>query len=166
MNTKIINILNLFYTIIFLFFILDTFTPLEIKNQNIKSFIYFGIIIFTPLILIINLWKGKSIKFKIITSIISILTLISIIFIGPLKIIYLSSSWKTDRIIYQNKILTNNRIEYQMQDVGALGYNKRTVEVIYFTENFMFVKPFNKNNFKSNEWIEINKVVNELELKY
>lgn len=166
MKTKIINILNLFYTIIFLFFILDKFTPLEIKNQNIKSFIYFGIIIFTPIIFIINLWKGKSMKFKIITSIIPIFTLIGVVFIGLLKIIYLSSSWKTDRIIYQNKILTNNRIEYQMQDVGALGYNKRTVEVIYFTENFMFVKPFNKNNFKSNEWIKINKEVNELELKY
>lgn len=166
MKTKIINILNLFYTIIFLFFILDTFTPLEIKNQNLKSFIYFGIIIFTPIILIINLWKGKSLKFKIITSIIPIFTLIGVVFIGLLKIIYLSSSWKTDRIIYQNKILTNKRIEYQMQDVGAFGYNKRTVEVIYFTENFIFVKPFNKNNFKSNEWIKINKVVNELGLKY
>lgn len=166
MKTKIINILNLFYTIIFLFFILDKFTPLEIKNQNIKSFIYFGIIIFTPIIFIINLWKGKSMKFKIITSIIPIFTLIGVVFIGLLKIIYLSSSWKTDRIIYQNKILTNKRIEYQMQDVGTFGYNKRTVEVIYFTENFMFVKPFNKNNFKSNEWIEINKEVNGLELKY
>ncbi len=127
--------------------------------------VYFGILILTPVTLIWNLWRLKNKKQKIIASILPLLTLIGILIIGPLKIAFSSSAWKTQKIIYQNGHLKFKRIEFQMQDIGAFGYNKRTVEVIYLTDLFMIVKPVEKDIDKRVEWIKIDKEVNELGLK-
>ena len=52
-----------------------------------------------------------------------------------------------------------------MQDVGALGYNKRTVEVFYLTPLFMFTSEVPTDIDKRVEWVKIDKDLNELELK-
>ena len=48
-----------------------------------------------------------------------------------------------------------------MQDAGAFGYNKRTVEVIYLTDLFMIVSPVEKSITN-----KVDKAVNELGLKF
>ena len=53
-----------------------------------------------------------------------------------------------------------------MQDVGALGYNKRTVEVIYLTDLFMIVIPVEKDIHERIEWIKVDQEINELGLKF
>ena len=53
-----------------------------------------------------------------------------------------------------------------MQDVGALGYNKRTVEVTYLTGLFMIVEPVENNIGERVEWVKVDKEVNELGLKF
>ena len=83
-----------------------------------------------------------------------------------MKIISSSGSWKTQDILYQNKQLTSEKVEFQMQDVGARGYNKRTVEVMYLTDLFMIVSPLDKNIDKRAGWIKVDENVNELELKF
>jgi len=52
-----------------------------------------------------------------------------------------------------------------MLDIGFAGYNKRVVEIHYFTDWFYTFKPRNEN-YKPSKWNMINKEVNELELKY
>ena len=52
-----------------------------------------------------------------------------------------------------------------MQDIGALGYNKRTVEVIYLTDLFMIVKPVIDDINQRVEWIKVNQEINELGIK-
>ncbi len=166
MIKKYISILlNGIFILTILLFILDGLTSFEIKNQLIKSFTYFGIMILTPATLIWNLWKFKNRKWKIISSTLPILTLIGILIIGPLKIAFSSSAWKTQKIIYENGHLNFKRIEFQMQDVGAFGYIKRTVKVIYLTDLFMIVSPVEKDIDKRVEWIKVDKEVNELGLK-
>ncbi|UNY98612.1 hypothetical protein MQE36_16220 [Zhouia spongiae] len=81
-----------------------------------------------------------------------------------MKIIFSSGSWKTQKVLYQNGHLDFKKVEFQMQDVGALGYNKRTVEVIYLTNLFMIVSPVEKDIDKRVEWIKIDKEINELGL--
>ncbi len=147
-----------------LLFVLDGLTAFEIKNQAIKSFTYFGLLILTPMILIWNLITFK--KRKIIAGILPILTLIGILIIGPMKIFFSSSSWQTQTILYQNRHLGFKKVEFQMQDIGALGYNKRTVEVTYLTNLFMIVKPIEKYIDKRVEWERIDNEINELNLKY
>lgn len=52
-----------------------------------------------------------------------------------------------------------------MQDKGAMGYNKRTVEVLYLTRLFMITSEVPKDIGKRVEWIKVDKEVNELGLK-
>ncbi len=52
-----------------------------------------------------------------------------------------------------------------MQDVGALGYNKRTVEVFYLTPLFMITSEVPTDIDKRVEWVKVDKDLNELELK-
>jgi len=53
-----------------------------------------------------------------------------------------------------------------MQDVGALGYNKRTVEVFYLTPYFIITNQVPSDIDKRVEWVKVDKDVNELELKF
>ncbi len=145
---------------------LDGITSFEIKSQVIKSFTYFGVLILTPLTLIWNLWNSKKSSWKIIKSVLPIMTLIGILAIGPIKIIFSSGSWKTQKVIYQNGHLNFKKVEFQMQDIGALGYNKRTVEVTYLTDLFMIVRPVRKDINECVEWVKIDKEINELGLKF
>jgi len=169
MKTKIlivISALNGIFILTILLFALDGLTSFEIKSQTIKSFVYFGIMVLTPLTLIWNLWTIKTAKWKIIGSTISTLTLVGILIVGPLKIAFSSSAWRTQKVIYLNGHFNFKKVEFQMQDVGALGYNKRTVEVIYLTDLFMIVSPVEKDIDKRGEWVKVDKEVNELGLKF
>ena len=168
MKTKkyISRFLNGIFILIVCLFVLDGFTSFEIKSQIIKSFTYFGVIILTPLILIWNLLNFKIRKMKLIGSILPVLTLIGIFIIRPQKIIFSSSSWKTQKVIYQNGHLSFKKVEFQMQDIGALGYNKRTVEAIYLTDLFMIISPVENDIEKRVEWIKVDKEINELGIKY
>lgn len=53
-----------------------------------------------------------------------------------------------------------------MQDIGARGYNKRTVEVIYLTPLFILTSEVPADIDKRVEWIRVDKDINELELKF
>ena len=168
MTTKkyISRLLNGIFILVIGLFVFEGITSFEIKSQAIKSFTYFGILILAPLTLIWNLWIFKNTKWKIICSTLPILTIIGILTIGPMEIIFSSGSWKTQKIIYQNRHLNFKKVEFQMQDVGALGYNKRTVEVTYLTNLFMIVSPVDSHIDKRVEWVKIDKEINELGLKF
>ncbi|RYC52738.1 hypothetical protein DN53_00540 [Flagellimonas olearia] len=140
-------------------------TSFEIKSQAIKSFAYFGIMALSPLTLLWNLWAFRTRKGRTIGSTLPTLALVGILIIGPLNIVYSSSAWKTQKVLYQNGHLDFKKVEFQVQDVGALGYNKRTVEVTYLTSLFMMVSPMAKDIDNRVEWIKVDKEVNELELK-
>ena len=150
-------ILNIVYIITILLFLLDIHTSFDIKSQALKSFIYYGIIIISPIILIWNLWFFKTRKQKIISLILPLMAIIGILIIGPFKIIFSSSAWKTQTVLYQNKHFKIKKIETQIQDLGALGYNKRTVEVTYLTNFFMIINPVEKNVNNKIEWKKENK---------
>ena len=92
--------------------------------------------------------------------------LIGILIIGPKRIMFASESWKTQTILYQNGHLIFKKVEFQMQDLGALGYNKRTVEVLYLTDLFMIVSPVEEDIDNRVEWVKVDEEVNELRLKF
>ncbi len=159
-------LLNGIFITTLLFFLLDGMAVLEIKSQAIKSFTYTGTLVFAPLTLVWNLWYPKKANRKIIAAIIPTITLVGILIIGPIKIIFAKSAWHTQTIIYQNKQHGFKTIEFQMQDVGALGYNKRRVEVTYWTDGFMLTAPVKSNIEQNAEWVKVNKEVNALGLKF
>ncbi len=159
------TIINWFFVVAVAFFLLDSLTPLEIKSQFLKSFAYLGLIIGAPIVIIWNLLYIKPKQKKITSLILPTLTLIIIIVLGPLKILFSSGAWHTQNILYRNWHSNFAKIEYQMQDAGTFGYNRRTVQVSYLTKFFMIVGEVPDNIEKSVEWIKVDKDVNELELK-
>lgn len=144
-----IQFLNGIFFLIFFLFCIDSFTNVDITNQELKSVVYFGVLAITPVVLVVNGLFHKQLKPKIKSIVIPFLVFVFILIIGPTKIIFSSSVWKTKKILFLNKENHKNRAEYQTQDMGALGYNKRMVEVTHITNWFMIIKNSNKKNFQN-----------------
>ena len=100
--TKATKILNIIYSVTVVLFLLDNMPSFDIKSQAIKSFVYFGLLIGTPLTLIWNLLVIKTKKSKIIWVVIPIIILIVILIVGPIKILFSTGAWQTQTILYQN----------------------------------------------------------------
>ena len=83
-----------------------------------------------------------------------------------MRIMFSIGAWRTQTVLYQNGHLSFKTVEFQMQDVGALGYNKRTVEVFYLTPYFIITSEVPANIEKRVEWVKVDKDVNELGLKF
>jgi hypothetical protein len=159
------KILNIIYGLAVVLFLLDSLTSFDIKSQSIKSFVYFGLLIGTPLTLIWNAWAIKSRNGKIIGTVFPSIVLTLILVAGPMKILFSTGAWRTQTILYQNGHLSFKTVEFQMQDIGALGYNKRTVEVFYLTPIFMTTSEVSNDIDIRVEWVKVDKEVNELGLK-
>jgi len=160
------KILNIIYCLTVVLFLLDGLTSFDIKNQILKSFVYFGFLIGTPTILLWNLFVIKTKTKRIIGIVYPTIFLILIFVVNPMKILFSSGAWRTQTILYQNGHLSFKTVEFQMQDIGALGYNRRTVEVIYLTPLFILTSEVPNDIDKRVEWIKVEKDVNELGLKF
>jgi hypothetical protein len=158
--------LNIIYGLTVVLFLFDCLASFDIKSQGLKTFVYNGLLIGTPLTLIWNAMTIKAKNRKIIWSILPTVILIMILIDGPMKILFSTGAWRTQTIIYQNGHLSFKTVEFQMQDVGALGYNKRKVEVFYLTPLFMITSEVPTDIDKRVEWVKVDKDVNELELKF
>ena len=149
----------------FAFFFLDYFEVLLIKHEKFKSLIYFGFLISSLFSLLLLYTSSYSKKLKILLSLIPITSIVFILKIGILNFIFSITTWKTQTILYQNKENSNLKVEFQMLDSGFAGYNKREVEIHYFTDWFYTFKP-RKEKYELNNWYIINKEINQLEIKY
>lgn len=96
----------------------------------------------------------------------AILILALIVVQGLLRFLFGISVWHTQTIDYRHKHFSFRTVEFQMQDVGAMGYNKRTVEVFYITPYFMITSQVPANIDTNAEWTLVNEDVNELGLKF
>jgi hypothetical protein len=152
------------YALTVVLFLLDSLASFDIKNQAIKSFVYFGLLIGTPLTLLWNAWAIKTKNKKIIGIILPTIILTVIFIVGPMKFLFSTAAWKTQTILYQNGHSRCKTVEFQMQDGGALGYKNRTVEVYYLTPLFIIISKVPKDIDKSVEWIKVDKDINELGL--
>lgn len=83
-----------------------------------------------------------------------------------MKFFFSMGAWQTQTIIYKHGQLSFKTIEYQMQNVGSLGYNQRTVEVAYITPWFMITEECDLTKKIGVPWFKIDKEVNELGIKY
>jgi len=161
-HKKIFQFLYLFIVILF---ILDLFPFFDIKNQILKSICYFGILIGTLIALINSILTFQKNWIKISGILFSLIFLVTILSIGILKFTNSTSSWKTQMIEYEHAHSNFLKIEFQMQDIGAFGYNKRTVKVFYLTDLFMIISEVPENIETKIEWRKVNKSVNEHKLK-
>jgi len=145
-----------------IFYFLDKYEILEIKNDGFKSFVYYGIIVFSFFSILFSIISFEKLKLKILFSILPLLAFIEILNFGILRTIFYSSSWKTQTIIYQNTLDKSKKVELQMLNKGAFGYRRRTEEVNYITNWFFTTK---EEGMYNSDWKKVNLEVNELGLK-
>ncbi len=62
--------------------------------------------------------------------------------------------------MYQNLHLANRTIEFQMQDFGVLGTNRRTVDRIKIFQYFDWTKEINANNIDTLTWKKVDIDIN------
>lgn len=80
----------------------------------------------------------------------------------------LRGDWKTQTVIYTNNHLYNRTIEFQLQDKGALGYNRRTIDRIKLFPFVSWTKKLTDENLKNIDsltWKKVNINLNEQGLK-
>jgi hypothetical protein len=129
--------------------LLHWFSPLDITNNIIVLIIDFIAFSTFAIILIGYILKLKGDK----------LILYSSLMVGLLFIIAYPFSWfpawETKSIIYQNLHLANRTIEFQMQDMGAIGANQRTVDRIKLIPYFDWTKEINPDSIDNLTWKKV-----------
>jgi hypothetical protein len=74
--------------------------------------------------------------------------------------------WKTQTVEYQNVHLSNRTIEFQLQDKGARGYNRRRVDRIEILPFIEWTKELEPDSiFDTLIWKKVDIYVNEMGLK-
>ena len=163
------------YGLVVVLFAIDVFTPVDIKASALKTAVYYGFMIGAPLTLIASILLSASWVSRIGGSVLPIAVVVWVFslvplalgpfFSGPLLLMFHSSSWQTQTILYKHRRQSRVTVEYQMLDIGAFGYRKRTVVVEYFTPLFIYTRPWLNDSAAIEDWRRVNVYVNELGLK-
>lgn len=150
-----LKIIRVFFYIILLFFIGDVFDLFQSKISSFKSFIYFSVLLL-PIPLLIMELRAKCSE-PVLRNTIPILTIIGLLYVNPLKILFHSQPWETQKVILVNENYDNHKVEMQSKDIGALGYVKRNSEVYYITQYFYIVlsEDYDDRNFIGTNWKRI-----------
>lgn len=146
----------------YFFYLLDKNEILEIKQQGFKSFVCLGLIPLSFFSILFSFFSFKKMSTRFIVSLLPTIAIIQILSFGIVRIVFVSSAWKTQYIYYQNKFDSSKKVEYQMMDIGTFGYRRRTVEVNYITDWFFVSKEVGIYN---SDWKKVTIEVNELKLK-
>lgn len=162
-----LKIIRIIFYIVLSFFLLDIFDLFQTKIGFLKAIIYYGILILPIPLLIMEFKANQNLSEPILRKSIPILTIIGLIYLNPLKILFNVATWKTQTIELINENKENHKVEFQMKDIGALGYAKRNAEVYYLTEYFYFVlsENYDERNFIGTDWNRIDENINEIGLK-
>jgi hypothetical protein len=147
---------NLIYTVLTLIFIFLTWTSFEINHQFIKSVLYLGVLFFTPVIFIWDIYFYKVRLKKTYKLILPVFGFIYIFYLNPLNVFNSANKWKTSEILYQSK--ENSNIKIEVQERKLLTSNRienRTVIVNNFNKYFKRIKKFNEGHIVKNDWNKI-----------
>ncbi|MCB4800299.1 hypothetical protein LG649_15715 [Tamlana sp. PT2-4] len=139
----------------------------QTKIGFLKAVIYYGILILPIPLLIMEFKANRNLSEPILRKLIPILTIIGLIYLNPLNILFNVATWKTKTIELINENKRSHKVEFQMKDIGALGYAKRKAEVYYLTKYFYVVlsENYDDRNFIGTDWKRVNQNLNEFGLK-
>gem|GEM_PF-615627 len=160
-NQYITPFLNGAFILALSLFCLEAFSVLEIKRQAIKTYAYWGMLILPPLVFLWNAFAVKPIKKKLLLLLLPVISFMGVMKIGYIDIIFASSAWETQEVVYKNNHSPFKKVESQRQDIGALGYNRRTVEVTYLTSLFVLVNPVEEDIENRSEWVKVDGGIHE-----
>ena len=135
--------------------LLDSLTPLDITSSIVILIIRLLSYSTFAIILTGFLLKQKGDKLILYTGL-----TVGFLFILSFPFSWWNLEWKTQTILYQNLHLANRTIEFQMQDFGALGTNRRTVDRIKIFSYFDWTKKINTENIDTLTWKKVDIDIN------
>ncbi len=162
-----LNIFRITFYLILILFFADIFDVFQTKIEFLKVLIYYGVLLMPIPLLIMEFKKNQSRTELKIGKAIPILAIAILVYLNPLKIMFHIQTWKTQTVLLINEKMINHKVEYQMKDIGALGYAKRTAELVYFSQYFymVYAKNYEVKNSLGVQWLKVNQVVNEIGFK-
>lgn len=151
-------VLPLIFLLSTVLIILDDSTDFEINHSAIYFVILY--IVFSSLLLTIRQFFLK------IKEVYLFIMLVSIgVFCYTGYFFTWGGEWCTQTIIYQHKYNKRRTIEYQMVDMGAFGYSRRTIDRIKLFPFFDWTKQILENEMNASEWEKVDIYVNDIEIK-
>ncbi len=139
--------------------LLDCWTRLEINSYRL-----FYLLLFLALSSLVNIIAEHMFDFRR-----KWVMLTSVLIIGfgcmVLPILTWAGDYKTQEVLFQNRDWTRKTIEFQMMDVGAFGYNRRTVERVRLIPFIDLIEMVDDTKVDTTIWKPVNIYVNELGLK-
>ena len=166
-KSNMLNKLRITFYLILLLFLVDVFEIFQTKVGILKALIYCGVLLMPIPLLVMEFKRSLKWTEAFLRKGIPILVMVLLAYLDPLKVILNMGAWKTQTILLVDKNWNNHKVEFQLKDIGAFGYSKRTVEVVYYSKYFYVAKSSNyetKNNLGT-EWIKVDETLNEMELK-
>jgi hypothetical protein len=144
-------------------FIIGVLTPLDFNHRYIMYFTFF---IFFNGVFSLGFFLTNFIHPKINNVLVAFLG--SLMLIGSYEFLPSfgsGSGWQTQDILYKQKENSKNIIAFQMNDLGAFGYDYRTVKILQITPLFKLVSELKKVEV-NNEWEEVNLKQSEEKANY
>ena len=162
-----LKIIRITFYIVLSLFLLDIFDLFQTKIGFLKATIYYGVLILPIPLLIMEFKSNRNLKEPILRKGIPILAIIEILYLNPMKILFNTATWKTQTVELINENYNSHKVEFQIKDVGALGYAKRNAEVYYLTDYFYVVlaEKWDERNFLGIKWKLVDHNTNESGLK-
>lgn len=146
----------LFFIIILLLltiFLFDVFGTLDVRSGLTRQVFYGLVLVVIPCLTLYYAVKGLFSESKDWLALIVVFASISVAIVGIIFTLFLAPyGWETYSVVYEHNHLSFKKIEFQMKDVGAKGFQRRTVEVIYLTPLFMIVHPIDEEAVDTLEW--------------
>ncbi|UOQ70523.1 hypothetical protein [Hymenobacter cellulosilyticus] len=141
-------------------FVLDVATPLNIHSLQLVFLLLVVAVLTTVTYVYRVLFKASFIIFSgFVAFLLVVFAIVEVLFI-------LGGGWQTQSIDYVNRESSNTVIEFQMKDVGALGYRRRTVEKIRLLPGINWMKEVDSGKVDTLLWKPVHLDVNELGLLY
>ncbi|MFC2109647.1 hypothetical protein ACFLSU_03650 [Bacteroidota bacterium] len=151
--SKKFNRIYFSFMVVFLFFINTSY---EINIAFVKYWLYLGVLIFTPILLICDIYIYRP-KLKKIYRILSpLIAFVYVFLVGPVYIFETSTLWETEKVLFVNKENPDYKVEKQKQKLlGTNIYKTRTVEILHLTSFISKVEKYHKEHLDFNNWNKI-----------
>ncbi|PXY47099.1 hypothetical protein DMB68_08120 [Flavobacterium hydrophilum] len=134
------------------------------SNLSISSPLIYWILIFSTystFLLLLN--KILKEKYRKTTKVLIII--VGILCVGLYSVTYLSF-WRTQSIEYINIADENKTIEFQMRDLGGLGFKRRIIEKRKILPKINWVKEIDTTKMNKTAWKKVEIELNEMNMKF
>lgn len=140
--------------------LLNRYTPFHINDYRVHFFFLFFAV--SSMVILIGQFLRKI---QTNWSIISIFIIIGIL-CGLKAFFSWGGDWKTQTLLYRNKVNPQQTINYQLRgDRFAFGYKKRVVSIYHLAPFMEWTTDVDTMHLDKTKWKKLNLQLNEMKLK-